>query len=117
MRINFQLVEQLYFFNKNKFIHFIIENNFFNTTTIDLKIVIEYIYIIGYLSKEKDFYAPDYPTWKEDGFIPLYTTPQTKPLSDEEIEEVMMKSGYGEVHRFVNPFDFARAIEERILGK
>ena len=28
------------------------ENNFFNTTTIDLKIVIEYIYIIGYLSKE-----------------------------------------------------------------
>ena len=26
-----------------------------------------------------------------DNWIPLYTTPQTKPLSDEEIEEVIRK--------------------------
>jgi hypothetical protein len=47
----------------------------------------------------------------------LYTTPQTKPLSDEEIEQVMMKVGYGEVHKFVNPFDFARAIEAKVRGE
>ena len=33
-----------------------------------------------------------------------------KELTDEEIEQVMLEAGYGEVHKFVNPFDFARAI-------
>jgi hypothetical protein len=36
------------------------------------------------------------------------------PLTDNEIEMVMMKVGYGEIHKFVNPFDFARAIESKI---
>ena len=40
---------------------------------------------------------------------PLYTHP-VKELTDEEIEQVMLEAGYGEVHKFVNPFDFARAI-------
>ena len=38
-----------------------------------------------------------------------YTHP-VKELTDEEIEQVMLEAGYGEVHKFVNPFDFARAI-------
>jgi hypothetical protein len=48
--------------------------------------------------------------------IPLYTHP-AKTLTDEEIEEVMMKSGYGEVYKFVNPFDFARAILKKAQEK
>jgi hypothetical protein len=46
--------------------------------------------------------------------LPLYTTPQTKPLSDEEITQVFDKcypnNGDGDVVTLV---DFARAIEER----
>ena len=42
-------------------------------------------------------------------YKPLYTHPVNE-LTDEEIEQVMVESGYGEVHKFVNPFDFARAI-------
>ena len=50
--------------------------------------------------------------------IPLYTAPQTKPLSDEEI----IKLTEGKGNQFVDMshdelIDFARAIEERILGK
>ena len=32
-----------------------------------------------------------------DDFIPLYTTPQTKPLSDEEIKEVIRSHWNGEL--------------------
>ena len=46
--------------------------------------------------------------------IPLYTTPQTKPLSEKELYEVFDKcypnNGDGDVVTLV---DFARAIEER----
>ena len=40
-----------------------------------------------------------------------------KELTDEEIEQVMVDSGYGEVHKFVNPFDFARAILRKAQEK
>jgi hypothetical protein len=44
--------------------------------------------------------------------IPLYTTPQTKPLSDEEIEKVFDNTF--KVRDFEEAFlKFARAIEER----
>ena len=55
---------------------------------------------------------PDYAISKHQSLeynIPLYTHP-VKELTDEEIEQVMLEAGYGEVHKFVNPFDFARAI-------
>ena len=39
--------------------------------------------------------------------IPLYTTPQTKPLSDAEIKEL------SELTSDPDPTDFVRAIEER----
>ena len=48
--------------------------------------------------------------------IPLYTHP-VKELTDEEIEQVMLEAGYGEVHKFVNPFDFARAILRKAQEK
>ena len=40
-----------------------------------------------------------------------------KELTDEEIEQVMVEAGYGEVHKFVNPFDFARAILRKAQEK
>ena len=68
-----------------------------------------------------------------DGAIPLYTTPQTKPLSDdplsnfkpvwqekhqplsdEEIGQFKAKWYYNEFDSF---YELVRAIEERILGK
>ena len=42
---------------------------------------------------------------------------QVKELTDEEIEQVMVEAGYGEVHKFVNPFDFARAILRKAQEK
>ena len=45
---------------------------------------------------------------------PLYTAPQTKPLSDEEISQVYkeVSEPFGE-KRLYEIHDFARAIEER----
>ena len=47
--------------------------------------------------------------------IPLYTTPQTKPLTDEEILPIYTKSSTydSESGLFVDIYGFARAIEER----
>ena len=48
-----------------------------------------------------------------DHDIPLYTTPQTKPLSNDEIREIgddcVLKN-----NGILNWIDFARAIEERL---
>ena len=52
---------------------------------------------IGYLSPNNDFYAPDYPTWKQDGFTPIYKEPVAKTLTDE-IED--LKSA----NRFIQNF-------------
>ena len=54
--------------------------------------------------------------------IPLYTTPQTKPLSDEEIIELVGKHidyvpDDDNGMKIVGIKSLARAIEERILGK
>ena len=73
---------------------------------------------------EGDYQITVTPTKERDNQLPLYTTPQTKPLSDEEIEEIAKKYlsahaqfiGAGEVC-YEGEIDFARAIEERILGK
>ena len=49
--------------------------------------------------------------------IPLYTTPQTKPLSDEEIADMVCSGEYWKVDGLtiisVDFAKFARAIEER----
>jgi hypothetical protein len=69
------------------------------------------------LERESDKYSTGY--WngiaKAKEFTQFNT--QLHPLTDEEIEEVMMRVGYGEVHKFVNPFDFARAIEKKVRGE
>jgi len=49
----------------------------------------------------------DYP-WQ-----PLYTTPQTKPLSDEEIIEIRKQSTAFGYKDWSDSLSFARAIEER----
>ena len=58
--------------------------------------------------------SPDGKVSQTEGklfYIPLYTTPQTKPLSDEEINEIktLMEINYG----CVPPLEFAWAIKER----
>ena len=65
---------------------------------------------------------------KEENSIPLYTTPQTKPLSDEEIVEIYKSVKQDKDLTWEEwcitweewckeQIEFARAIEERILGK
>lgn len=56
--------------------------------------------------------------WEDD--IPLYTTPQTKPLSDDEIKQIwynlypLSSSSYWDDKREgLAELKFARAIEER----
>ena len=44
--------------------------------------------------------------------IPLYTAPQTKPLSDEEILDIWYDFNDGS-HNWTEYIKFARAIEER----
>ena len=44
-----------------------------------------------------------------------YTAPQTKPLSDEEIEQCYWGDGYPDNPRC--PKDFARAIEAKVRGQ
>ena len=54
--------------------------------------------------------SPDGKVSQTEGklfYIPLYTKPQTKPLSDEEIKEL------SELTSDPDPTDFVRAIEER----
>jgi hypothetical protein len=44
---------------------------------------------MGYVSPDGAFYAPDYPTWKEDGFTPVYREPVVaKTLTDEEFDNI-----------------------------
>ena len=40
---------------------------------------------MGYVSPAGAFYAPDYPTWKQDGLTPVYREPTVEELTDEEI--------------------------------
>jgi hypothetical protein len=53
--------------------------------------------------------------------IPLYTTPQTKPLSDEEIDEIIIKFWQGRFGRRVWDKgllkDLCRAIEAKVRGE
>ena len=51
------------------------------------------------------------PMELEEG-TPLYTTPQTKPLSDEEITKILTKIPPS-IHW---QYDFAHAIENKIRG-
>ena len=52
-----------------------------------------------------------------EGYIPLYTAPQTKPLSDEEIWELHQEHideiPCGHSMKTIGFVEFARAIEER----
>jgi hypothetical protein len=43
---------------------------------------------MGYLSPGGDFYAPDYPTWKQDGFTPIYKEPVANTPTDEEFDKI-----------------------------
>ena len=59
----------------------------------------------------------DLPNWTDFYVIPLYTTPQTKPLSDEEIEELREYHGINEWMYETSVVDFARAIEAKVRGE
>ena len=52
--------------------------------------------------------------WEDD--IPLYTTPQTKPLSDEEIEEVIRKH-WNKEYKNRGMMAFAKAILRKAQEK
>jgi hypothetical protein len=44
---------------------------------------------MGYVSPSGAFYAPDYPTWKQDGFTPVYREPVVaKTLTDAEFDNI-----------------------------
>jgi hypothetical protein len=43
---------------------------------------------MGYVSPDGAFYAPDYPTWKQDGFTPVYREPVAKTLTDAEFDNI-----------------------------
>ena len=45
--------------------------------------------------------------------IPLYTAPQTKPLSDEEIIKIRQATKATTAENWADTLAFARAIEER----
>ena len=49
--------------------------------------------------------------WEDD--IPLYTTPQIKPLSDEEITKIRQATKAKSTENWADTLAFARAIEER----
>jgi hypothetical protein len=55
--------------------------------------------------------------FKENKFseinIPLYTTPQTKPLSDEEVVKIRQATKAKSTENWADTLVFARAIEER----
>ena len=48
---------------------------------------------------------------------PLYTTPQTKPLSDEEIIEIRKESTAFGYKDWSDSLSFARAIEAKVRGE
>ena len=50
-----------------------------------------------------------------DNWIPLYTSPQTKPLSDEEIDDIWAGCSTGD--DVIDMHDFARAIEAKVRGE
>ena len=60
------------------------------------------------------YYIQALPTEDNHNLIPLYTTPQTKPLSDDEIEEVIKTFQLNSLMKNLNYKDFVRAVEERI---
>jgi hypothetical protein len=49
--------------------------------------------------------------------LKLYTTPQTKPLSDEEIEEIIKNCIEDDYKMTANPYSVARAIEAKVRGE
>jgi hypothetical protein len=53
---------------------------------------------------------------KDSLYIPLYTTPQTKPLSDEEIKDEVLKDKYWDWQGNLKYLEFARAIEAKVRG-
>ena len=50
--------------------------------------------------------------WEDD--IPLYTTPQTKPLSDEEIIKIRQATKATTAENWADTLAFARAIEAKV---
>ena len=48
-------------------------------------------------------------------YIPLYTTPQTKPLSDEKIDDIWAGCSTGD--DVIDMHQFARAIEAKVRGE
>ena len=73
---------------------------------------------VAWMTVQEGVFSPSFrysfSETKKDGWIPLYTTPQTKPLSDEEIIKLFWDASWGTDEDVIK---FARAIEERILGK
>jgi hypothetical protein len=58
---------------------------------------------MGYVSPAGAFYAPDYPTWKQDGLTPVYREPTVEELTDEDLEiitEALLMVGFTDA--FIN---------------
>jgi Icc-related predicted phosphoesterase len=75
-----------------------------------------------YEDEGEDFMFPntrqahiDHPQSETHKFfsIPLYTTPQTKPLSDDEVIKIRQTTKAKSTENWADTLAFARAIEER----
>ena len=59
------------------------------------------------------------PYWLENGFdaIPLYTTPQIKKLSDEEIIEIRKNTKANSTNNWADSLAFAKAILKKAIER
>jgi hypothetical protein len=61
------------------------------------------------------FYAPDYPTWKQDGLTPVYREPTVEDLTDEEI--LCLWDWWSGEDLATNVLDFADTYRRALLGE
>jgi hypothetical protein len=66
---------------------------------------------MGYVSPTGNFYAPDYPTWKQDGFVPVYKEPVIKELTNDRVREIADECELKN-NGILNVIDFYRALRK-----
>ena len=75
-----------------------------------------YAVYVGENDRQNIFLQFDHPEMcgqKYNKVIPLYTTPQAKPLSDEEIVQIRQTTKADSTNNWADSLAFAKAIEER----
>jgi hypothetical protein len=70
---------------------------------------------MGYVSPAGAFYAPDYPTWKQDGLTPVYREPTVEELTDEQI--LCLWDWWSGEDLATNVLDFADTYRRALLGE